>query len=195
MKRIIILVLCYFIVTNATAQPVTHGYYITLASDTVLAAMKVPETLFNEVSTLRLNNKIKIIDSGGRVIKMKPASIKGFGFTRKNTDYAFISKPVKNKRNKFFEVISSGNNARLFYYSFYKNSGKVRHKKEMFIIEKPVDTDLTLKFLLNRKNIRKTLKEFYNSTPGFSQVIDSSFISFRHLKNDLKKIVDDINKL
>src|SRR5258708_2584228 len=118
MKRNFILLLLCFIATYAKAQAVTNGYYITSTNDTLNTQLKVPETLFNQVSIDRLYNKIKVVDSAGNFTKLKPESINGFGFTWEDKEYVFISKPVKHKGRKFFEVLSSGNKANLLYYSF-----------------------------------------------------------------------------
>ncbi|ASZ12490.1 hypothetical protein KTO58_12135 [Chitinophaga pendula] len=191
MKPILLGFILSFFLYYANAQSFAPGYYITPTRDTVTAQIKIKKGAFGQ-STNDFIDEVEIIDSIKGAVKYLPEDINGYGFTYKGRRYIFASKPIKNGKRKFLSVLYIGSKSSLYLHGLVTTGGAYASKQVFYTFEKPGNTYLFLKNILNN-NFRSQVKEFYKDSPGVMQIIDTKLRYWLELDQDLIEILRKAN--
>ena len=186
MKPFYVLLMLLTSFTNSYAKTV-DGYIITLKGDTVFSKIKIPGAFSN------FNyNEVEIIDSTNESKVLTPEDIKGYGYHYKNKDYVFMSKKIKKGTLYFLEQIVGGTKASLYQYissNFGYGSDKV-----FYTFEKAGGINLFIVNYAALSDFRNELRFFYSENIEVQKLIDSKFNGRGHIQDDIKEIVEAVNK-
>lgn len=126
------------------------------------------------------------------MIKYFPGDINGYGFSYNGRKYVFASKPIKNWEKKFLSPLYSGPKSSLYVYGLLTTGGGVASKQFFYTFEKPGNTYLFLRNILN-KQFRSEVKEFYKDNAIVMQIIDAKLRYWLDLDKDLVEILQKAN--
>ncbi len=190
MKPYYLLFLLFIRWGDSYAQTITTvpGYYITNSNDSISATVKLPKSIFGAEDFSKFIDKVEIVDSTGKSVKLTPHDIKEYGFLHDSISYVLYSKPMMSKKNlKFLLPVILGPKASVYklvvkeggtFYTFEKMGGRYT-------------------FLINTQRLNKfksELREFYKENTAVQQLIDTKFLSKTFLLSDIIAIVQTINK-
>ncbi|MES2430974.1 MAG: hypothetical protein V4556_08555 [Bacteroidota bacterium] len=194
MKHFFFLIICSFILlkTSAINAP---GYIVTLNNDTVYTQIKLTEGNFF-MKWYDMKKKVLIIDSTGTVKEFKPTDIKAFGYIYKSDSVVHVAKPIKNGKIYFLYPVVVGEKASLYQYSKTVPQGLDHYTdREFYTFEKNDGTHIFMDSFDPLDSFSQKLSAFYNGNIEIKNLIASSFKARRKIQNDIKAIVEAMNKL
>ncbi len=164
------------------------GYVITRNNDTMKLMIKAPTSRNSKAF-----RKIETLDSIGNVTVYDSSTIIEYGYVEKSMLVKYRLKPLKNGQVYFLKVIADGKLAAVYYdpvvgYAAY-GSPEID-----YTFEKNDSVYLFLKNYDKLSTFINKLTSFYKEFPGTSQLIENKFSSRREIEDDIKEIINTINK-
>ncbi len=176
------------------AQTTVSGSYVTKTNETISAKIVVPSSIFVAEDLSKLFFKVKIVDSVKGTLTLKPEDINSFEFLLNGKQYQFYAKPFNAKNNlRFLQSLVIGPKSSLYWAQTVNQNGAV--VGTFYTFEK---ADGAYAFLINTMRLDKfktELKEFYKDNLQVQQLIDTKFQSKASLHNDVKEILQAVNKV
>ncbi len=176
------------------AQTTVSGSYVTKTNETIKANIVVPSSIFIAEDLSKLFFKVKVVDSIKGTLTLKPEDINSFEFLLNGKQHQFYAKPFNAKNNlRFLQAVAIGPKTSLYWAQTVNSNGAV--VGTFYTFEK---ADGTYAFLINTMRLDKfktELKEFYKDNLQVQQLIDTKFQSKTALHNDVKEVVQAVNKI
>jgi hypothetical protein len=137
--------------------------------------------------------KVETLDSSGNLKVYDSSTIKEYGYIEKSRLVKYRLKPLKNGDAYFLRVIADGKLAAVYYdpvvgYAAY-GSPEID-----YTFEKKDSVYLFLKNYDKLSTFINKLTSFYKEFPGINQLIGNKFSSRWEIEDDIKEIVNTINK-
>jgi hypothetical protein len=177
------------LITHANSR-IVKGYIISQNNDTLSRQVQVEADIFGQFNEIKLYHEVDILDEKGNLQTLSPADIKGFGFSYKDKQYSFISKPMgASGRLLFVEPLISGRKATLYLYKELSYMTNEYH----FTLEKQDGTYLSLSDFSSLETFREKLKSFFVDNKDALSLIDNSFRSHSRIEKDMTKVVQEVN--
>lgn len=194
MKQRILLIIVLTSFLKSFSQTTAPGDYVTKNNDTISAQIKIPKSLFGSEDFSKFLLKVEVTDSISGTKKLKPEDIKSFGFNYNEKQYRFFSKPTMTQKNlKFLQPLILGPNTSIYQFSTVNQNGSPLGT--FYTFEKADGTYMFLSSgIRSLDKIRDSFKEFYKDNLEVQQLIDSKFKSRSLLSQDMKTIVQTVNK-
>jgi hypothetical protein len=169
---------------------IVEGYIISLHNDTISRHLQVEADFFGQFNEIKLYHEVTVFDKDGTTKILTPEDIKGFGFTYKDKQFSFISKPIdKEKKLLFVEPLILGPKATLYMYKELSYMTNEYH----FTLEKQDGSLLCLSDFSSLENFKEKLKSFFADDKDALTLIDLSFRSHARIERDMTKIVQEVN--
>jgi hypothetical protein len=185
----LLLIFIFPLFTHANSR-IVKGYIISQNNDTLSRQVQVEADIFGQFNEIKLYHEVDIIDEKGNLQTLSPTDIKGFGFSYKDKQYAFISKPMGNAgRLLFVEPLITGRKATLYLYKELSYMTNEYH----FTLEKQDGTYLSLSDFSTLETFREKLKSFFGDNKDALSLIENSFRSHSKIEKDMAKVVQEVN--
>jgi hypothetical protein len=166
------------------------GYIISQRDDTVSTTLAVYVDAFGHLNESKLNHGVELPDSSGNLLNLTPDDIKGFGFSFKEKEYAFVSRPVDPEGHQMFvKPLICGPNTTLYCYTqlYYTRS------EEHFTFEKQDGTYICISSFSEPEKIREALKSFFRENEETVTFLDNCFRKRSTIQKDVEGVVNEVN--
>ena len=164
------------------------GYIVSLTGDTMAVKIKLPGLMGSNI-----NKQVQLIDSAGQTQTVMPAEVKGFGYTNKEKQFVYYSKPIKNGTIYFLEPVVVGPKASLF--QFVVTGGQYGSDQEFYTFENAAGERMFMTNYAALEVFQSKLKNFYKDHPAINALIDAKFYRRGRIQEDIKSVLEAVNKL
>jgi hypothetical protein len=187
--QLLVIIILLPAITNANTK-IVNGYIISQHNDTLSRQLQVEADFFGQFNEIKLYHEVTTVDKDGVLQVLTPADIKGFGFSYKDKQYSFISRPIDKERKLLFvEPIITGSKATLYLYKELSYMTNEYH----FTLEKQDGSFICLSDFSTLENFKEKLKSFFADDKDAIALIDLSFHSHARIEKDVSKIVQEVN--
>jgi len=163
---------------------------ITPASDSVFMTFNISFGYFAGSNDYGKWQTVESTDGSGHTQTYDSSLMKEYGYTYKEKLYKFRLKPTQKKGIIFLKVLQEGKRATLYEYS---QSG-YKTVDDFYSFEKPDGSLLFLKSVDRLQTFRDRLAAFYGDTPAFIDFIKNKFARRGRIRDDVKTMMDFLNK-
>lgn len=165
------------------------GYLVSLEGDTTAAKIKLP----GGFAGYNIYKQVQVVDSDGEVRTIEPAEVKGFGYTNKEKQFVYYSKPIKDGKIYFLEPVITGPRTSLYQYVIL--AGQYGSNQEFYTFENASGERLFMTNYAALTVFHEKLKNFYKEYPDVQALIDTKFTRRGMIQRDIKAILEAVNKL
>ncbi|HEY4108117.1 hypothetical protein [Puia sp.] len=192
MKPLVILA-TLLLVAGVTQAKKLPGYVVFPNNDTLRGDIKISGASFLGQG-YNPYDAVAITDSTGRDSTYQPGEVIAFGFTDKSGEHIFRAKMHRDSTIKFQQVIVLGPKASLYYYE-PNSAGGYGSPPTYFTFERADGAVLFLKNYDKLETFQNKIKVFYGEAGGLGQFIDERFTSRWKMRDDIKAVVMEANRL
>ena len=196
MRRIILLGLLIGAFNFSIAQSTIPGYYVNQSDDTINVQIKIPKTFLGIVQLSKFIDEFEVLDSSNAIQTFTPEDVKCYGFYYGGLRYNYFSKPIKNGKFKFLQLVEIGQNTSLYEYTTitYGSYG-MSFVHVYYTFEKQDGTNLFITNSVSLNKLKEQLKTYYQENDAAQQLIKEKFQKRLDMFNDMKEVVKKVNKL
>jgi hypothetical protein len=166
------------------------GYIISERDDTVNTTLAVHVDAWGRLNEAKLNHTVELPDSSGNYLNLTPDDIKGFGFSFKEKQYTYVSKPIDQEGHLMFvQPLVTGPNTTLFCYTQLYHQMSEEH----FTFEKQDGSYICISSFSPPEQIQHELKSFFREDEQALSVISTCFQKRSSLQKDIDRVVREVN--